>query len=70
MNAKYLRFADLVERQIVGNRTTLGRWIRDYGFPPGILLGPNTRAWPDDQVEAWIEERAAARDADDDERPP
>ena len=65
MNAKYLRFADLVERQIVGNRTTLGRWIRSNGFPPGVLLGPNTRAWPADQVEAWLEERASARGGED-----
>lgn len=59
MPVKYLRYADLVERQIVHNRTTLSRWIRDYGFPAGILLGPNTRAWASDQVEAWLEARAA-----------
>jgi len=57
--AKYLRYADLVERQIVSNRTTLQRWIRDYGFPAGVKLGPHTRAWPADQVEAWLESRAA-----------
>ena len=57
----YLRFADLVERQIVRNRTTLSRWVKYYGFPPGILLGPNTRAWPADQVEAWLKERDAER---------
>ena len=58
MPTKYLRYADLVERQIVSNRTTLARWIRDYSFPAGVLLGPNTRAWPADQVEAWLEARA------------
>ena len=63
MVTTYLRFADLAERQIVNNRTTLHRWIRDYGFPPGILLGPNTRAWPADQVEAWLEERVAKTEA-------
>ncbi len=55
----YLRYADLVERQIIRNRTTLHRWIRDYGFPVGVLLGPNSRAWPADQVEAWLAERAS-----------
>ena len=63
MATTYLRFADLAERQIVNNRTTLHRWICDYGFPPGILLGPNTRAWPADQVEAWLEERVAETEA-------
>ena len=61
MNAKYLRFADLVERQIVGNRTTLSRWTKEHGFPPGILLGANTRAWPEDEVEAWLEARPQKR---------
>ena len=59
MTTRYLRYADLVERRIVSNRTTLSRWIKHYGFPPGILLGPNTRAWPTDEVDAWLEERAA-----------
>lgn len=62
MAVKYLRYADLVECQIISNRTTLARWIRDYGFPAGFLLGPNTRAWPADQVEAWLEARAAERE--------
>lgn len=65
MATKYLRYADLVERQIVNNRTTLQRWIRDYGFPPGVLLGPNTRAWPVDQVDAWLAARAVEQEAAD-----
>ena len=56
---KYLRFSDLVDRGIVTNRVTLGRWIKLHNFPAGILLGPNTRAWPEDSVNAWIEARAA-----------
>ena len=57
---KFLRYSDLQAAGIVLNRMTLSRWIRHYGFPPGILLGPNTRAWPADEVEAWIESRADA----------
>ena len=55
----YLRFDDLRDRRIVKNRTTLYRWIKERGFPAGILLGPNTRAWPEDEVDAWLEARAA-----------
>ncbi len=62
MATLYLRYTDLVERQIVNNRTTLQRWIRNYGFPSGVLLGPNSRAWPADQVDAWLEERASERE--------
>ena len=65
MTTKYLRYADLVERQIVNNRTTLQRWIQNYGFPFGVLLGPNSRAWPDDQVEAWLDARAQRQEVPD-----
>ncbi len=49
-----LRFDDLRERRIVRNRTTLYRWIKERGFPPGILLGPNSRAWPEEEIDDWI----------------
>ena len=60
MAKQYLRFNDLKAREIVRNRTTLARWIKKYGFPPGVLLGPNTRAWPADEVDAWLDAREAA----------
>ncbi len=56
---KLLRFYDLTDRGIVRNRVTLGRWIKYRGFPAGILLGPNTRAWPEDEVDVWLAARAA-----------
>jgi predicted DNA-binding transcriptional regulator AlpA len=56
-----LRFADLKRMGIVSNWQTLGRRIRDQGFPPGIKLGPNTRAWPQDQVMDWVASRPAAK---------
>ncbi len=55
----YLRFDDLRDRRIVNNRTTLYRWIKERGFPIGILLGPNTRAWTEDEIETWLAARAA-----------
>ena len=57
MAKKYLRFKDFVERGIVKNWTTLMRWIREEGFPPGVMIGPNSRAWPEDEVEAWLANR-------------
>ncbi len=60
MAKQYLRFNDLKAREIVRNRTTLARWIKNYGFPPGVLLGPNTRAWLADEVDAWLEARDSA----------
>ena len=57
MTQKLLRFKDLVERGIVRNWTTLMRLIREQGFPEGILIGPNSRAWPEDEVDAWVASR-------------
>lgn len=56
----FLRFDDLRDRRIVNNRTTLYRWINERGFPRGIKLGPNTRAWTEDEVEAWLAAQIAA----------
>lgn len=50
---KRLRYADLLALGIVKNRTTLGNWIRDRGFPTGKLTGPNSRTWGEGEVEEW-----------------
>ena len=60
---KLLRFKDLKERGIVNNRATLSRRIREHGFPPGFLLGPNSRAWTEDEIEGHLEKlRAVERE--------
>ncbi|WP_420564158.1 helix-turn-helix transcriptional regulator [Thalassobaculum sp.] len=59
-NTRFIRFADLVERGIVSNRQTLGRWIRHHGFPRGVRLGPNTTAWVESDVDDWLEGRTAS----------
>jgi predicted DNA-binding transcriptional regulator AlpA len=66
----YLRFADLKRMGIVNNWQTLKRWIRDQSFPPGIMLGGNTRAWREDEIEAWLASRPIAGGRQDgDSRP-
>jgi predicted DNA-binding transcriptional regulator AlpA len=55
-----LRFADLKERGIVNTRQTLLDWIKRYGFPPGRWLAPNTRAWTEEEIEAWLANRPSA----------
>ena len=54
---KFTRFRDLKARGIVGNWPTLLRLIDSEGFPPGVRLGANMRAWPEDEVAAWLESR-------------
>ena len=65
MSRRFHRYPALVKAGIVNNRTTLSRWIKDHGFPTGVVLGPNTRAWPEDEVDAWLEKRAAVAGQDE-----
>ena len=52
-----VRFADLQRNGIVNNRATLGNWIRDLGFPPGQMTGPNSRTWGEDEIQQWLDRR-------------
>src|SRR5262245_56946670 len=57
----FVRFSDLVAAGIVANWTTLLRLIETEDFPPGILIGPNTRAWRVDEIEGWLDARPSAK---------
>jgi len=57
---KLLRFNDLRTMRVVTNWPTLRRWIDEQGFPPGLMVGPNTRAWTEDSVAEWLASRPAA----------
>ena len=54
---RYVKFRGLRENGVVDNRVTLSRWIREQGFPPPVQLGPNSVAYPVDEVEAWLASR-------------
>ena len=54
-----LRFRDLKEYG-VNNWPTLGRWIREEGFPTGFYLAANTRAWSKEECDAWLASRPKA----------
>jgi predicted DNA-binding transcriptional regulator AlpA len=58
--SKFLRFADLKERGIITSWPMLRRRIERDDFPRGRMLGPNTRAWSEAEVEAWIKSRPTA----------
>ena len=51
---RLLRFPDLVDRGIVNSRMTLKRLIDNQGFPTGRLITPNSRAWTEEEVNAWV----------------
>jgi predicted DNA-binding transcriptional regulator AlpA len=54
---KLIRFSDLKAQGILSNRMTLGHWIEREGFPPGRVLGPNTRVWDEAEVKVWLDRR-------------
>src|ERR1700730_3065142 len=57
----WVRYADLVEANITRSWTQLLRMIDHEGFPPGIMLSPNIRAWRLDEIEAWLARRPTPR---------
>jgi predicted DNA-binding transcriptional regulator AlpA len=60
MSTILIRFSDLFERKIVKNWPTLKRWVEREGFPPGKMIGPNTRAWTEEEVNEWLASRPDA----------
>jgi predicted DNA-binding transcriptional regulator AlpA len=60
MKKTWLRFADLKARGIVNSQMTLWRMVKNEGFPAGVLLTPNVRAYREDLVDAWLEGRPTA----------
>lgn len=51
----FVRFKDLKARGIVQSWPSLRYKIRNNGFPPGRMLGPNTRAWTEAEIQAWLD---------------
>ena len=65
----WLRFVDLKRMKILSNHVTLKRWIEREGFPRGRMLGPNTRAWREFEIDAWLDSRPTDNAAKRDEIP-
>jgi predicted DNA-binding transcriptional regulator AlpA len=59
---KLLRFRDLKRIGLIENWPTLRRRIESHGFPPGRLLGPNTRVWTEREIEVWFVSRPEHRE--------
>jgi predicted DNA-binding transcriptional regulator AlpA len=57
MIRRLLRFADLQALGLVASWPQLRNLQRDTGFPAGRMIGVNTRAWDEAEVEAWIASR-------------
>ena len=53
----FLRLKDLQERGIVMTHQAVRHMQIHEGFPLGRLLGPSSRVWTTDEVNAWLESR-------------
>jgi prophage regulatory protein len=42
--------------------STLWEWVRQNKFPKPFALGPNSRAWLGDEIDAYLLARAKERD--------
>ena len=60
---KLLRYNDLQGRGIAKSRAQLENMVKNYGFPAGFMVGPNSRAWFEDDVYAWLEALPSALEA-------
>jgi predicted DNA-binding transcriptional regulator AlpA len=60
MPTRWLRFSDLKAAGLVNSWPMLKRRIERDGFPRGRMLGPNTRAWSEAEVQAWLDSRPIA----------
>jgi len=60
MPTKLVRFPDLKARGIIKSWPMLKRRIQRDGFPPGRMIGPNSRAWTESEIEQWLDSRPLA----------
>jgi Prophage CP4-57 regulatory protein (AlpA) len=56
-----VRYHDLRSAGIVSNWPQLYNLIDDCGFPEGVMLSPNTRAWRIEDIERWLASRPTER---------
>jgi predicted DNA-binding transcriptional regulator AlpA len=59
----FVRFNDLLAKNIVKGWTQLLRLIEHDNFPPGRMLSRNVRAWTQQEVEEWLASRPTERKA-------
>jgi predicted DNA-binding transcriptional regulator AlpA len=57
MSLELLRFKDLRRLGVVSSWPQLRYMQERYGFPTGLLLGANSRAWRAIDVERWLASR-------------
>ena len=60
---RMLSFPDLACKGIKWTRQHIHRKIRRGEFPAAVKLGASTNAWLETEIDQWLQDRVAARDA-------
>ena len=60
---RLLSLPELKAKGVSYSRAHLDRLIKQHKFPPPIKLGENRNAWPESEIDEWIEARIAERDS-------
>jgi prophage regulatory protein len=55
---------ELKQKGIKFSRQHRHRLIKQGKFPAPVKIGANTNAWPENEIDKWIEDCIAARDAE------
>ena len=58
----FIRFPEVIKRTGY-RRTSIYEKIAEGTFPAPIKLGPRAVAWVSEEIEKWMDERVAERDA-------
>jgi prophage regulatory protein len=57
-----LAFHDLADRGVRFSRMHVDRLERLGKFPKRVKIGANSVAWIESEIDAWVDEKIAARD--------
>jgi prophage regulatory protein len=60
---RLLSLVDLKSKGVGYSRAHIDRLVKARKFPRPIKLGENRNAWVEAEIDAWIEQRIADRDA-------
>ena len=53
MSKGWLRFSDLKARNVVTSWAQLKNKVKNQGFPPGRMTGPNERSWTEEEIDEY-----------------
>jgi prophage regulatory protein len=60
---KFVPFENLSDFGITASKVSIWRWERAGQFPKRVQVSPGRVAWVEDEIQQWVVDRIAQRDA-------